>query len=232
MNARAEGERRARFIREHTALARTPLLPELALALATEVTPLWHATEVELREHDLEPPFWAFAWAGGQALARFVLDHPELVRDRRVLDFASGSGLVAIAAALRGARVVAVDIDPTALAAVAHNAEVNGVTIEARGDDLFASDALPDWARAFDVVLAGDVFYQTELAERSMALFHRFVAQGARVFVGDPGRAYVPVERVIEVARYVVPTIDDVESVSEKTGRVLEVSQSHLERGL
>jgi predicted nicotinamide N-methyase len=195
------------FVRAQTALAATPLLPEIRLHLATEITPLWQATEAELAVSGLPPPYWAFAWVGGQALARHVLDRPELVRGKRVLDFAAGSGVTGIAAALAGAaRVEASELDPLALAALALNAAANGVTIAATGDDLTA-EAPKDW----DVVLAGDVCYERPMAERVVPWLRRAAAQGALVLLGDPGRAYLPKEGLVEQARYTVPTTRELE---------------------
>jgi predicted nicotinamide N-methyase len=211
------------FLRASTALASPPLLPELRLHLATEITPLWHATEATLQQAGIEPPFWAFAWAGGQALARFLLDHPEVARGRRVLDFACGSGLVAIAAALAGAaEVIAVDLDPLALVAVAENAAENGVSIDARQVDVLA--APPAWLDGTDLVLAGDVCYDRAMAERVLRFLGARAARGAECLVGDPGRAYLDPVGLTELARYLVPTIDDVEGQREKTGVVYRVS--------
>jgi predicted nicotinamide N-methyase len=210
------------FLRESTALVSPPLLPELRLHLATEITPLWHATERTLAQQGLEPPFWAFAWAGGQALARFLLDHPAVVRGRRVLDFACGSGLVAIAAALAGAaEVIAVDLDPLALVAVAENAAANRVTIDGRCVDVLA--AAPAWLDGCELILAGDVCYDRAMAERVQRFLGERARAGAECLIGDPGRAYLDPEPLEEVARCVVPTIDDVEGQREKIGVVYRV---------
>jgi predicted nicotinamide N-methyase len=199
-------------------------LPALRLHLATEVTPLWQATERQLAVDGLEPPFWAFAWAGGQALARFVLDAPAVVRERCVLDFASGSGLVAIAAARAGAaEVVAVDRDPLARAAIALNAELNGVKIDARCIDVRQPLAPPAWVEAAEVVLAGDVCYDREMAPAVVAWLHARAMAGALVLLGDPGRAYLPGEGLEEVARYWVPTPDGVEASAEMEGVVYRI---------
>ena len=202
------------FIEANSAVGAAPLLPELRLHLAVELTPLWHATEQQLAADGPEPPFWAFAWAGGQALARFVLDAPAVVRGRHVLDVASGSGLVAIAAARAGAaRVVAVDRDPLAVAAIELNAELNGVAIEAR-----CAEA-GNCATA-EVVLAGDVCYDREMALAVMGWLRAQAGAGALVLLGDPGRAYLPTEGLEEMARYRVPTLDGVEASAEKVGVV------------
>jgi predicted nicotinamide N-methyase len=212
------------FIEASTAIASPPLLPELSLHLATEVTPLWEATEAWLSARGLEPPFWAFAWAGGQALARLLLDRPDLVRGAVVVDLASGSGLCAIAAARAGARrVVAVDRDPMAKAAVALNAALNGAIVEAHTEDLVGQERLPPWAEGAGVVLAGDVCYDAAMTRAVMPWLRARAAEGAVVLLGDPGRAYLPAEGLVEIARYRVPVIDDVESEREKWGVVYEV---------
>lgn len=178
---------RARFILDNTALIAPPHVPELRLHLADEAHDLWHRTEEELDAIGLPPPFWAFAWAGGQALARHLLDRPETVRGRRVLDFASGSGLVAIAAARAGAaHVLAADIDPFCAAAVQLNAATNHVSVEFRDGDLIGAD------ESWDVVVAGDVFYDRPMAERVAPWLRSLAKRGATVLVGDPGRAYLP----------------------------------------
>lgn len=210
------------FVLAQTTVLAPPLLPELLLHLATEVTPLWHATEKSLAEAGVEPPFWAFAWAGGQGLARHLLDHPALVRGRRVLDFASGSGLVALAAARAGAaHVVALDRDPLAAAAAALNAERLGLAIEPRLADVLDDDAALD--EGFDVVTAGDVCYDAAWAGRAVSYLRRHARAGALVLLGDPGRSYLPVEGLEEIARYPVRTIDDIEGRRELTGVVYRV---------
>jgi predicted nicotinamide N-methyase len=204
------------FIRERTAPAPVPLAPELSLWQATELTPLWHATAAELHGWD-DSPYWAFPWAGGQALARHVLDHPGLVEGRRVVDFASGSGLVAIAAARAGAaEVVAVDVDPFCRAAVALNATLNGVAIAFCAEDPLAA-ALPDC----DVVLAGDVFYERGLAAGAIAWFGALAARGTLVLAGDAGRAYAPAGGFVEVASHDVPTTVEIEDAPVRRARVL-----------
>jgi predicted nicotinamide N-methyase len=198
------------FVREHATIASTACIPELQFWLATEITPLWGATESWLRARGIPPPFWAFAWAGGQALARYVLDRPEVVRGRRVVDFASGSGLVAIAAARAGAaEVVATEIDPFAEVVIRMNAALNGVQVTVTRDDLLeACGAL----RAHDVLFAGDVCYERPMAERVAAFARERARAGVEVFLGDPGRAYLlPPEHLEEVARYDVPVSSDVE---------------------
>lgn len=210
------------FVLEQTAIGVPPLVPEVRLHLATQVTPLWEATEAQLDRAGVPPPYWAFAWAGGQALARYVLDHPETVAGRRVLDLASGSGLVAIAAALAGAaEVTAADIDPFAGAAIALNAALNKVTLEVVIDDLTDPDAPA--AGAWDVLLAGDICYERGMATRLVAWLRGHAARGAAVLLGDPGRAYCPIDEVDQVASRVVATSLDLEGLEERDGRVLRL---------
>ncbi len=207
-----------RFILAHTSAAPTPLVPELSLYQATELTPLWHATAAELAPWD-PAPFWAFPWAGGQALARHLLDHPELVCGRSVFDFATGSGLVAIAAARAGAaRVVACDVDPFCEAAVLLNAELNHLAVEFR-----AGSALGDPLAGFEVVLAGDVFYERRLAEESLAWLGNLATRRVLALVGDPGRLYSPARGLVERASYDVPTSPEIEQCSRLRARVLQV---------
>ncbi|MEV4706517.1 50S ribosomal protein L11 methyltransferase [Actinoplanes sp. NPDC049316] len=192
-----------------TALLPVPLAPEISLHLAGDRVGLFDATDGEFRS-DVPPPFWAFVWAGGQALARYVLDHPEVVRGRHVLDAASGSGVAAIAAARAGAaRVEALDLDPAAAAATARNAEANGVTVHARAADV--GDAGPA-----DVILAGDVFYTRSVADRMTAGLRRAAAEGAAILVGDPGRGYFPERFFVRRAEYTVPvpaSLEETESL-------------------
>jgi predicted nicotinamide N-methyase len=205
------GDRRA-FILANTRLQAPPHTPELKLHLADEITPIWRMTEDELGEMGVPPPFWAFAWAGGQALARYLLDHPEAVAGRRVVDFATGSGIVAIAAALAGAaEVLAADIDVFCAAAVALNADANGVTVGFTGDNLL--DAAPP---AADVILAADICYEKPLAERVMAWLADARAAGARVLIGDPGRSYFPRSGLERLAEYRVPTTRELEDAEVK----------------
>ncbi|MBY6261314.1 methyltransferase [Azospirillum sp. 412522] len=190
------------FVRDNTALTTTPLLPEIQLHLATEVTPLWQATEETLSATNLPPPYWAFAWPGGQAVARLLLDRPDLVAGKSVLDFAAGTGLVGIAAMKAGAaRAQSCDIDRFSLAAIALNAEANGVEVKPVSADLVGRP-LP----GIDVVLAGDVCYEKPMADRVTAWLREVAATGTLVLLGDPGRAYVPTGGIERVARYTVPT--------------------------
>jgi predicted nicotinamide N-methyase len=205
------------FVRAHTRLSPVPLVPEIVLHQADEAIALWERTETDSATRQ-PPPFWAFAWAGGQALARYVLDNPSLVSGRGVLDLAAGSGLVAIAAAKAGAAsVTAVDIDPLSLAAVAANASANAVPVTA-----VERDVLDDQPAA-DVILAGDVFYSREMAERMMSYLRRAAAGGAEVLVGDPGRAYLPVSGLRKVAAYEVPVVATLEDAAIKHTTVWEI---------
>jgi predicted nicotinamide N-methyase len=207
---------RADFVRRHTRLQRPPHTPELQLWLADEITPIWRLTEAELAAEGVPPPFWAFAWAGGQALARYLLDHPEEVRGRRVLDFASGSGIVAIAAMKAGAAsALACDIDPFCAAALAVNAQTNGVEVAFTDEDLLA--AAPP---AFEVICAGDVCYERPMAERGLAWLAEAHARGARVLIGDPGRSYFPREGLARLAEYAVPVTRELEDQEIKRAGV------------
>ncbi|ASW57532.1 methyltransferase [Plantactinospora sp. KBS50] len=199
------------FVRRNARLAPVAFVPEIRLHQADEPIGLWELTEGEFRSEQ-PPPFWAFAWAGGQALARYVLDHPAVVADRRVLDLASGSGLVAVAAARAGAAGVrAVEVDPRAVTAIELNAAANGVRVGAELADLLAGDA-----GDAEVVLAGDVFYSAAMAERVIRFLLRAAHDGATVLVGDPDRAFLPRERFDRVAGYEVPVPPALESVRVK----------------
>lgn len=205
----------AAFVRRNTTLAAPPIVPEITLNLATEITPIWQATEAELAAAEVPPPFWAFAWAGGQALARHVLDHPDLVWGRRVLDFGSGSGLCGIAAAKAGAAAVrAVDIDPIACTVIAINAALNGVTLEIEAADIIGGET-----RA-DLILVGDMCYEKPLAARLLDWLRAAVAEGAVVLLGDPGRNYSPETGIEEIARYRVPTSLELEDRTERSAAV------------
>lgn len=195
------------FILANTEIATPPLVPELRLLLATAVVPLWQATEATLQETGIEPPYWAFCWPGSQALARLLLDQPERVRGRRVLDFACGCGIAAIAAARAGGRAIANDIDPLALRAAALNARLNAVAVAVQPGDLTAMPAADDC----QVVLAGDVCYERTMAERCLLWLRRRAAAGDDVLLADPGRAYLPTSGLEAVARHLVPTSRDLE---------------------
>uniref|UniRef100_UPI0028AD5FF6 class I SAM-dependent methyltransferase n=1 Tax=Rhizobium sp. TaxID=391 RepID=UPI0028AD5FF6 len=189
-----------RFILDNTGIMHPPHVPELRLYLASEAHELWLKTEEELEEIGLPPPFWAFAWAGGQGLARYVLDHPESVSGKRVVDFASGSGLVAIAAAKAGAAaVIAADIDPWTETAIRLNAALNGVDVDFTGRNLVGTPV------EADVLLAGDVFYDCAFADLLVPWFLELTAKGVSVLVGDPGRAYLPKQRLVAEATHQVP---------------------------
>jgi predicted nicotinamide N-methyase len=207
------------FVLGNTAITAPPLVPEIRLYLATEITPIWQATEETLARGAVPPPFWAFAWPGGQGLARYLLDHPEIVAGREVLDIGSGSGIVAIAAAKAGAtRVVAAEIDPFAVAAIALNAAMNGVTLTVESRDL-----LNRAAAGWDVALAGDICYEELMSSRAMTLLRRIAARGRLALLGDPGRSYLPREGLVERARYVVSTSREIEDRDEREGVVWQV---------
>lgn len=201
----------AAFIRANTTLLSPPLVPEVKLHLAGDVTPLWEATEAEIGCVNPPPPYWGYAWPGGQAVARFVLDRPELVAGKRVLDFAAGSGVVGIAAALRGGAVRAAEIDRLAVAAITLNAALNSVELDVADDDVVGRD-LPE----VEVVLAGDVCYERPMAERVLSWLRLLVARGCVVLLGDPGRAYLPGRGVEALATYTVPTSLDLEDREER----------------
>ena len=214
---------REAFLRAHLSLARVPLAPEIQLYQADEPIGLWELTEGEYHS-DQPPPFWAFAWAGGQALARYLLDHPDTVRGRRVLDLAAGSGLVTIAAALAGAqRVRAVDIDPLALAAVEVNAQANDVSVLGLLADVLDSDPA-GIDGPVDVITAGDVFYSQAMAGRVLRFLRRAARGGATILVGDPSRAFFPQGVFTEVARYDVPVAHALESTTVKPTRVFRLA--------
>ncbi len=203
------------FVLANTVVAAPPLVPEIKLRLTSEITPLWHATEASLKRDQLPPPYWAFAWAGGQALARHILDHPGLVRGRSVLDFGAGSGVVAIAAAISGARVTAAEIDPFAAAAIALNAELNQVEVAIERHDVIGREPAP-----WQTVLAGDMCYERPLAERLTAWLRALAARGVAVLLGDPGRAYLPSEGLEAIGRYDVPTPLELEDRTTREGVV------------
>ena len=202
------------IIRTGTELRPVPLVPQIRLHQAGDPISMWQRTELAAGRTGLDPPFWAFAWAGGQALARYLLDHPERVKDRRVTDVASGSGLVAIAAAQAGAAVTAYDTDPLAVAAIGVNAAANGVTVRAVCADVLDGDGPP--APGTDLVLAGDAFYERGLAARVTRFLERSHARGAVVLAGDCGRAYLPRDRLTPLASYDVPGLRMLEDTDIK----------------
>lgn len=205
MNAGSKRSRRA-FIKANTSRLAPPHVPEIRLLLAAEIYPIWHMSEEALSEKGVPPPYWAFAWAGGQAVARYLLDHPATVAGKRVLDVGSGSGLCAIAAALSGAReAIASDIDPYSVDAIALNAAEAGVAVKATLEDLIGTDS------GWDVVLIGDLFYEKKLAERVEAWARALAARGATVLAGDPGRSYLPKQGLTQLSVYEVETSRDLE---------------------
>lgn len=194
------------FILAHTVPGHDALVPEITLHLASEITPIWQATETWLAENNIEPPFWAFAWPGGLALARMLLDDPELVRGKRVLDFASGCGIGAIAAAMAGAALVeASEIDPLAVAATALNARANGVAVTALDADVVGSPC------RWDVIMAGDVCYEAPMTAHILPWLRAMAGQGARVLLADPGRAYLPREGMTPLRHFRVATTRELE---------------------
>lgn len=203
---------KAEFIRQNTNVMSPPLVPEIKLHLAHEAVPLWQKTEEELGEMGLAPPFWAFAWAGGQALARYVLDHSSTVENLRVLDLATGSGLVAIAAVQAGsASIVATDIDEFATIAAEMNAALNQVSLNIKLEDV-----LHQRPPSADVILVGDLFYEKTLAARCLTWLRQAQGQGAQVFIGDPGRSYLPKAQLEKLAEYNVPVTRDLEDAEIK----------------
>ena len=215
------GDRKA-FIRANTRLTPVPHVPEILLYVADESVPIWLKTEEELSTLGLPPPYWAFAWAGGQALARYVLDHPQAVAGKRVLDLAAGSGLVGIAAAKAGAApVTAVDIDAFTEAAVALNGAANDVYVDVTILDIL--DHRPAAEPRHDVILVGDLFYERDTAARALAFLERHAAIGTRVLIGDPGRAYLPKERLTRLAEYSVPVTRELEDLDIKRTTVWEL---------
>jgi predicted nicotinamide N-methyase len=198
------------FIRAHTTVATAPLVPEIPLHLATEITPIWQATEDWLAREGIAPPFWAFAWPGSQALARHLLDFSSHVRGRRVLDFAAGGGLAAIACARAGAAVVeAAEIDPMAFAAIRVNAALNGVEVAVPEGDVVGS------ACRWDLILCGDICYEAPMT-RHILPWLRAMARQAEVWVADPGRAYLPRDGMEPVAAFTVPTTLELEDTLER----------------
>ena len=192
------------FIRNNTALEAPVMVPEFKLWLATEYVPIWQATEAWLEEHNVDPPYWAFCWPGGQAIARYLLDNPEQVRGKRVIDFAAGSGVSSLAAARSGAlSVIANDIDALSLVAARLNGEANGITFDVSAEDWLAG---PDGAPEADVVIAGDVCYEREMSVRALAWLRGHAKLGRLVLLGDPGRNYFSAQGLEERARYDIPT--------------------------
>jgi predicted nicotinamide N-methyase len=216
---------RERFIRANTKLQSPPLVPEVELFLAAEVMALWGETELlsgakELGLGELPPPYWAFAWPGGQALARYIIDNKDEVRGHTVLDFGAGSGLVAIAAAKAGAScVVAAETDVLALAAIDLNSQANGVFVEPIGVDIIGSNA------RWNTILAGDMCYERSVADRLVPWLRLLVKNGARVLLGDPGRNYFPPGGVHKLASFTVPTSLDLEDREIRETSVYELME-------
>ncbi len=208
------------FIAAHTAIATAPLVPEIRLHLATEITPIWQASESWLAKSGVEPPFWAFAWPGGQALARHVLDHPDRVAGLRVLDFAAGGGIAAIACAMAGAEPVqAAEIDAMAIAAIGLNAALNAVRIDALDEDLVGSEA------AWDLILCGDVCYEAPMTRHILPWLRRCAAR-TEVWIADPGRAYLPESGLQEIGAYDVPTSLELEDRTLRPTRLYRLRAS------
>ena len=206
----------ADFIRGNTALHEAPLIPEIRLYLATEIVPIWQMTEEELEKSGLPPPFWAFAWAGGQALARYVLDNPSIVSGKSVLDFGAGSGLIGIAAAKSGAnRILSADIDDFAVEAIKLNAAANAVEIAATTEDLAGVEN-----RGWEVILVGDMCYERPLAERIEAWLRRLAGEGVEVLIGDPGRTYLPKSGMEKLVSYAVKTTRELEDTDVRNTSV------------
>jgi predicted nicotinamide N-methyase len=211
---------RASFIRANTEILSPPLVPEVRLHLAHEALPIWQKTEDELGEIGLPPPFWAFAWAGGQALARHILDHPELVSGKSILDVASGSGLVGIAAMQAGAaKVLCADIDLFAVAATGLNAALNQVEVIVTADDVL------ERMIQVDVILVGDLFYEKGVASRCYAWLLKKKDHGAQVLIGDPGRTYLPKDKLISVMDYNVPVTRELEDMEIKKTSVWRIAE-------
>jgi predicted nicotinamide N-methyase len=223
MEACAPVADRESFIRSHAELLAPTLVPEVRLYLASEMMTLWGEMEAAEAAQTsglghLPPPYWAFAWAGGQALARYVLDHPQEVAGKSVLDFGTGSGLVAIAAARAGAaHVTAAELDPIALAATALNAAANNVWVETIGHDLIGA------GRCWDAVLLGDMCYERPVAERLLSWLRPMARAGTRVLLGDPGRNYSPVSGIVRLATYAVPTTRELEDCEIRQTSVYQI---------
>jgi len=209
------------FVRTQTSIEIAPLCPELRLHLATEYTPIWEATEKTLEERGLAPPFWAFAWAGGQAVARLLLDRPDYVAGKRVLDFAAGCGVAAIAACKAGAQTVqASEIDPFSWAAMTLNARLNNVSFEIQIEDLIGARPALESPEGWDVILVGDMCYERKIAEAMTAWLRALAAMGVLVLLGDPGRNYLPEQGLEEIICYDIPTTLELENATLQKGRV------------
>ena len=215
------------FIAANTRLLAPPLVSEIRLHLAEESLPIWRKTEAELGELNVPPPYWAFAWAGGQALARYLLDNPAITRGRRVLDLGAGSGLTAIAAMRAGAAsTLAADVDKVALEAVAMNAEANKVAVATTADDLLQFPP----TRYGEIILVGDLFYERELAERVDRYIVQAASEGTHILIGDPGRSYFPKGRFEKVAEYRVPVTRELEDAEIKQTAVWQIAAGAVGR--
>jgi len=204
------------YVAGNSVLQSAPLVPEISLHLADERAPLWTKTQRDLWDDGIVLPYWAFAWAGGQALARLLLDEPERVRGKRVLDFASGSAISGIAAAMSGAEhVLAADIDPLAAVAATMNADANNVTLDTSTDDLVGTSLA-----AFDVIIAGDICYEQSVAEQVRDWFRAEATQGREVLIGDPGRTFLPRQDVEPVIGYGVKSSRDLDDTDVRNARV------------
>ncbi|MBI1260666.1 MAG: methyltransferase [Rhizobiales bacterium] len=204
-----------RFILDNTLLHEPPLVPEMCLHLASEIVPIWQMTEEELAENGLPPPFWAFAWAGGQALSRYILDHDSFVSGKHVLDFGAGSGMVGIAAMkANAASVLSADIDTFAVTACRLNAEVNAVSLDVTSEDIIGQD------RGWDVILVGDMCYEGPLSKRIEIWLRSLVARGALVLIGDPGRTYLPRSGMEKLVSYAVMTTRELEDTDVRNTSV------------
>lgn len=215
----------ARFIKANTHLLSPPLVPELRLHLAEESLPIWRKTEEELEADGLPPPYWAFAWAGGQALARYLIDNPDIVAGRTVLDIGAGSGLVALAAGhAKARRIIANDIDPFALQACRLNAEANALELEVSAADLLAGTAAAvapsKLAASAQVITLADVFYEEHLAHAATAFAAHHHDRGAAVLIGDPCRSYFPIGRFLKIADFQVPVTRELEDSEIKSTAV------------
>jgi predicted nicotinamide N-methyase len=207
------------FVAANTTLATAPLVPEITLHLATEITPIWHATETFLHAEGLSPPFWAFAWPGSQALARHILDNPALIAGRRVLDFAAGGGLAAIACAKAGAASIeAAEIDPLAAEATRLNATLNGVIVISTARDVVGEP------NRWDLILCGDVCYEAPMTGHILPWLRAMAQTGAEVWIADPGRAYLPTEGLVSFASYAVPTTLELEDRTIRNTRLLRMT--------
>lgn len=202
----------AAFVQANTRLGSAALAPSIALHLADELTPLWQATETFLAQENISPPFWAFAWPGAQALARFVLDNPGSVQGRRVLDFAAGCGLAALACMQAGAALAdAAEIDPLAVAAIRLNAAANGLAVTALEGDIVGTPG------RWDLILCGDVCYEAPMTRHILPWLHALAADGAEVWIADPGRSYLPKQGLVAFATYEVPTTMELEDRTMRT---------------